>query len=320
VTALEGNGRAGRLDRLATDSGQFAILALDHVRSFATTLRPHDPDSITVDEMHGMKDRLIDGLAHDASAILIDPVLAASRSGSSRPLAPGFIVGIEDGDYAIAAEPPRLRPGWSVARAADLGADAVKISFSFKPEDTVAAERFVHDVVHSCELINLPLFCEPIVQTVGGDDLRRGVLEGIRRFGGLGPDVLKIQFPSDTVVNQSRGAWADACGEADHLSPVPWALLSEGRGFDEFRELLTIACQAGASGFVAGRAIWGSGATEPDTVPASSARLAALRSIAVNEGSPWRSRRRGSSAPTDATRDGQRQGGAESEEVTGPVA
>src|SRR5712691_7446442 len=100
MTAVEGNRSAGRLDRLASDSGQFAILALDHVRSFATTLRPDDPDSITADEMHGMKDRLIDGLAHDASAILIDPVLAASRFGSSGPLAPGLIVGIEDGDYA----------------------------------------------------------------------------------------------------------------------------------------------------------------------------------------------------------------------------
>jgi tagatose-1,6-bisphosphate aldolase len=320
MTAVEGNRRAGGLDRLATDSGQFAILALDHVRSFATTLRPDDPDSITADEMHGMKDRLIDGLTPDASAILIDPELAASRFRSSRPLAPGLIVGIEDGDYATAAESPRLRPGWSVARVADLGADAVKISFSFKPEDTTAAERFVHDVVRACELVNLPLFCEPIVQTGGGDDLRRGVLEGLRRFGGLGPDVLKIQFPCDTVANPSRGAWVDACGEVDDLSPVPWALLSEGRGFDEFRELLTIACQAGASGFVAGRAIWGLGATEPDTIPASSARLATLRSLAVNEGWPWRSRRRDSPASTDPLLDSERVGETKSEEVPGPFA
>lgn len=319
VTAHRRAARTARLDRLATESGQFAILALDHVRSFAMTLRPDDPESFTADEMHGLKGRLIDGLATGASAVLIDPVLAERRFGASRRLGPGFIVGIEDGDYATAAESPRLRPGWSVQRAADLGADAIKISFTFRPADTSAAEAFVRDVARACELVDLPLFCEPIVQTGSGDDVRRGVLEGVRRFGDLGPDVLKIQFPSDTVLNGSRGAWADACGEADDLSPVPWALLSEGRGFDEFRELLAIACRAGASGFVAGRAIWGLGATERDTIPASAARLLDLRSVAVKEGSPWRNRRRDQTV-TAAPPEDDRFGGSESEEVTDPVA
>lgn len=282
--------RAGRLDRLATDSGQFAILALDHVRSFATTLRPDDPDSITVDEIRELKVRLLEGLAIDASAILVDPALATSWIGEESPsLAAGLIVGIEDGDYAAAAVSPRLLPGWTVERAARLGADAVKISFSFDPDaDTSVAEAFVRETVRECERADLPLFCEPLANVRGGVEVRRQVLEGIRRFGGLGADVLKIQFPCDTTENRSRESWADACAEADDLSPAPWALLSEGRDYGEFQELLTIACRAGASGFLAGRAIWGSVAEVPDAIRASSERLAGLRSIAVSEGSPWR--------------------------------
>jgi tagatose 1,6-diphosphate aldolase len=307
VKPAEGSTRQGRLDRLATESGQFAILAIDHVRSFATTLRPDNPDSLTPDEMRATKERLIRGLAQDASAILIDPALAESRAeAGSPPLAAGLIVGIEDGDYEAFAASPRLLPGWTVERAARLGADAVKISLYFDPDgDTSAAERFVGETVRQCGLADLPLFCEPLVHLRGGAAARRGVLEGIRRFGNLGADVLKIQFPADTEGNRSRDAWAEACAEADELSSAPWALLSEGREFGEFRELLAIACRAGASGFLAGRAIWGGATGERDSIAAAAERLADLRSIAVSEGSPWR-RRRSVSVPPNAGVDRRR--------------
>lgn len=295
--------RAARLDHLSTETGQFAILALDHMRSFAMALRPDDPDGVTPEEMIETKGRLIDELATHASAILIDPALATSRQAAGLPpLAPGLIVGIEDGDYEAAATSPRLLPGWTVERAARLGADAVKISFTFDPDaDTAPAERFVAETARQCGLADLPLFCEPLADVRGGG-ARRKVLEGIRRFGTLGADVLKIQFPADTDVEASRDAWAEACHAADALSPAPWALLSEGRGFDEFHELLAIACRAGASGFVAGRAIWGMAVAEGDGTGASATRLAELRAIAVAEGRPWgrRGQRRSKAAPEAA--------------------
>ena len=301
--ATRAGDRAARLDRLATGTGQFAILALDHSRSFATTLRPHDPDSLTADQILDSKDQLIDGLAGGASAILMDPVLASRRrsmgspaSSASTPIA-GLLVGIEDGDYEVAAE-PRLLSGWTVDRAARLGADGVKISVQFDPDgDTSAAEAFVHEVARQCDLVDLPLFCEPLAPMNGGASVRRHVLEGIRRFGDLGADVLKIQFPCETEQERSRDSWAEACAEADELSPAPWALLSEGRDFVEFRELLAIACRAGASGFVAGRAIWGGaargGAARDGAIESSAARLTELRSIATAEGRSWRAHRPG---------------------------
>jgi tagatose 1,6-diphosphate aldolase len=295
-----GDSRAEGLDRLATRGGQFAILALDHVRSFATTLRPNDPDSLTPDETLETKERLIAGLARDASAVLIDPGLAVSRlEAGASPLAAGLIVGIEDGDYEAAVASPRLLPGWTVERAARLGADAVKISVGFDADgDTAVAERFVRETVRECELADLPLFCEPLAPDRDGADRARQVLEGIRRFGGLGADVLKIQFPCDTEEHQSRDRWAEACAEADELSVAPWALLSEGRAFEEFRELLSIACQAGASGFLAGRAIWGGAAGGGDGIAAAALRLGELRSIAISEGRSWRRHGLGSGPPT----------------------
>ena len=255
------SARADRLDRLATPSGQFAILALDHVRSFATTVRPEDPDSLSADEIVQSKEWLVRGLSADASAILIDPILASRRfESTAAPLAAGLLVGIEDGDYESAAASPRLLPGWSVERASRLGADGIKISVYFDPDaDMTVPERFVREVARQCDLVDLPLFCEPLVRRRGGTDMRRQALEGIRRFGDLGADVLKIQFPCDTDEEQSRAMWADACAEADEISPTPWTLLSEGRDFAQFTELLAIACRAGASGFLAGRVDLGRG-------------------------------------------------------------
>ncbi len=50
----------------------------------------------------------------------------------------------------------------------------------------------------------MPLFCEPLADVRGGD-VRRKVLEGVRRFGSLGADVLKIQFPGDPAADPSGG-------------------------------------------------------------------------------------------------------------------
>ena len=289
---------AERLDRLATDSGQFAILALDHARSFAATIRPDDPDSLSSDEIIATKDRLIEGISREASALLVDPAVAMRRSG----LGDGrLIVGIEDGDYGAEATSPRLLPGWTVEQAVDLGAQAVKISFSFEPRGkTRSAEKFVTETARRCEEVGIPLFCEPLARLPAGGDVRQGVHEGIRRFGALGAHVLKIQFPADTAQERSRTMWADAAAEASELSPIPWALLSEGREFDDFRELLDIACRAGASGFVAGRAIWGPARGSEATTPR--ARLMELRSIAVAQGRPWRRHRSGRVDGTDEGR------------------
>ena len=293
ATGADANARAHRLDKLATASGQFAILALDHVRSFATTVRPDDPDSLTADEILASKAGLVRGLGADASAILVDPVLAShQREPTSSPLAAGLLVGIEDGDYESAVASPRLLPGWTVERAADLGADGIKISVYFDSDrDLSPPVNFVREVARQCNLVDLPLFCEPLVRRRDGPDMRRRVIEGIRRFGDLGADVLKIQFPCDTDGEQSRASWADACAEANEASPMPWALLSEGRDFAEFGELLGIACRAGASGFVAGRVIWGGVPDDGVGLAAAGARLSELRSIAVAEGRPWRDRR-----------------------------
>ena len=208
-----------RLDAVATDSGLFTVLAIDHVRSFATTVRPDDPDSLTPDELRSTKRWLIEGLARHAGAVLVDPGFLTSMSAGWVDTldGTGLILGIEDGDYQDVLTSPRLLPGWDVERASRLGVDAVKISVYFDPHTgSEAAEQFVADVVAQCEAGEMPLFCEPLALYSTPAERRAAVVEGVRRFGPLGADVLKLQFP-ESVENPSRQAWAEACEEIDRL-------------------------------------------------------------------------------------------------------
>jgi Tagatose-1,6-bisphosphate aldolase len=64
----------------------------------------------------------------------------------------------------------------------------------------------------------------------------------------VGPDLLKLEWPGDD----------DGCLEITRVcGSVPWALLSAGIDYEKFVERVVTAMDAGASGFIAGRALWG---------------------------------------------------------------
>jgi tagatose-1,6-bisphosphate aldolase len=72
----------------------------------------------------------------------------------------------------------------------------------------------------------------------------------------LGVDVLKAEFPVDVKVEPEESVWREACEELTDASDVPWVLLSAGISYDIFLKQVRTACEAGASGVMAGRAVW----------------------------------------------------------------
>jgi tagatose 1,6-diphosphate aldolase len=85
---------------------------------------------------------------------------------------------------------------------------------------------------------------------------REVVVETARRLVPLGVDVLKAEFPVDVNVEPKESTWCDACEELTEASDVPWVLLSAGVSYDVFLRQVRVACEAGASGVMAGRAVW----------------------------------------------------------------
>lgn len=257
VDALQ-PGKMRRLQRTARD-GLFTVLAIDHRDALRLEFQPDDPEGVDPSVLTAFKLGVVAGLGTRPSAVLLDPEYSVGQAVTGRALPPGvgLLSALEAQGYegAPTARSQSLLDGWGVDQAARLGVDGVKLLLLYRPDRGAATrhqEDLVREVVESCRRTEVPLFCEPIPYDLDDDDDRRRVIvTAVERLGELGVDVLKVPFP----VGGDTG-WSEACAELSAAAEVPWTLLSWGVSYERFREQLTAACEAGASGFLVGRALW----------------------------------------------------------------
>jgi tagatose-1,6-bisphosphate aldolase len=242
-----------------------------------------------------------------ATGTLLDPEIGAAQCIADGSLGPsaGLIVAIEATGYdgPSTARVSRVLDGWSVDKAKRLGASAAKLLVYYHPDAPNAAdqERLVADVAGACLAADLALFVEPLSFSLvegtplRGEDRRRVVVEIARRLTAIGGDILKAEFPYDaSVTDEAR--WGEACAELDAASEVPWVLLSGGVDDVTFERQVQTACEAGASGVLAGRSVWAEAATleagPRDTFLTTTGRdrLRRLADIADAAGRPWHDR------------------------------
>jgi len=305
-------GKVRGLTATSTAGGIFTILAVDHRDAMRVALDTDHPQRVPPSTLTSLKLELVGELAAAATAVLLDPEYSAAQAIVTRALPGhvGFIAAVEAQGYLgdPDARQTSLLDGWSVEKAKRLGAAGIKLLVLYRPDSPAAdtQDAMISAVVAECARHDIPLFLEPLAhaldpaaparhaELVAG---RRGiVVETVRRLGALRPDVLKVQFPVDTTHQPDQAVWADACAELDDVAAVPWALLSGGDPYQQFRHQVRIACAAGASGFMVGRALWGDYLTAP---PASRRRLmdevvrprfAELAAIAAEHGRDWATR------------------------------
>jgi tagatose 1,6-diphosphate aldolase len=295
------------LEACASARGTFAVLALDHRQNLRRELHPDDPSSVTYEEMVDFKRAVVRALAPVATGTLVDPEIGAAQSiaDGSLPARTGLIVAIEATGYegSPTARISRVLDGWSVAKAKRMGASAAKLLVYYHPDEANAAdqERLVADVAADCRAADLALFVEPLSfslvegEKLTGEARRRVVVETARRLTRIGGDVLKAEFPYDPSVTD-RARWSPACAELDAASAVPWVLLSGGVDEATFLAQVEVACDAGASGVLAGRSVWAEAATlgpgPRDAFLATTARkrLQRLVDLADARGRSWRDR------------------------------
>jgi len=306
-------GKVRGLQVCATAEGLFTILAADHRDSLRALIAPDAPQTVTSEQLTRLKLAIVEHLSSAASAVVLDPVYSAGQSivGGQLPGQVGLLCALEEQGYL--GDPHRRRTpilvGWGVEKARRLGANGVKLLLFYHPDAgtaTEAQERLVRSVAADCRRYELPLFLEPIIYSAdphvpkGSPQFaqvrRQLVIETVRRLSPIGAEVMKVEFPVDVRYESDQGVWTEACTELDAASQVPWTLLSAGEPFETFKQQLRIACKAGCSGFVAGRAIWqeaaqlsGEERTEFLTKTARQ-RLRDLSDIAGEYGVPWRAR------------------------------
>jgi tagatose 1,6-diphosphate aldolase len=262
-------GKIHRLQQCATPAGHFVILAMDHRGNLRRSLNQAAPKMVSYDAMVEFKQQVVDRLAGAATAVLLDPEYGAAQAVSvgALPGRVGLVVAVEKTGYAGKPEARQsmILPGWSVEKISRMGAAAVKLLLYYRPDAANASrqEALVREVGEACLEYDIPFFLEPLsfsldpaVEKLASPEKRQVVIETARRLTPMGVDVLKAEFPLNIADEPDEAVWADACAQLSEASLVPWVLLSAGVNFEEFKRQTVVACQAGASGVMAGRAVW----------------------------------------------------------------
>jgi tagatose-1,6-bisphosphate aldolase len=311
---LQRLGTVRRLARLATHDGFFCIAALDHPENYVALFNK-DVARVPYETVVRSKLDLAAELSRHASGLLLDPVwsLGHAIATGALPGSVGVLAPIELLTYAPQTPlgwdlETRLRPAWTPEKIARLGADGVKLILFYRAElaDVAAQQRkLVAELASACRQTQLPLVIEPIWYPIEGEDpsdlsvarkRAAGIVESAAEFALLGADVLKVQLPGSVASAADRASAASAAIELDTAVSVPWVLLSEGAGFDDFAVQMEIVARAGASGYIAGRAVWGDAVGDrPEAeriraVARAGERLDALNELVRVHGRPWAER------------------------------
>jgi tagatose 1,6-diphosphate aldolase len=278
-------GKDWGLRRLTDDAGRFKMLAVDQrppiqdLVAAARAERDARPEDVCA-----VKRLLVQELAAGASAVLLDPHYAYPAAVDAVSPHSGLLLTLEDSDF-VETDGGRLSRSiddWSVDKIRRIGGDAVKVLAWYRPDaapDVIEHQQtYVAAIGEQCRRYDIPFLLELLVYPFPSDPRHTSdyvehpnkhaehVIESVETFAdpAYGVDVFKLEspIPAHLVPDPESGVVGevlatqkifDALGAA---SPVPWVMLSAGATKDAFMRTLHYAFRAGASGFLAGRAIW----------------------------------------------------------------
>ena len=289
------------------------MCAIDHRGALKRAMNGKSPDKVSHQDIVDFKLDLCRAVAPFASAVLLDPEYGAAQAITAGllPGSKGLLVSMEKSGYSgdRAARVTELLPDWDVRKAKRMGASAVKLLIYFRPDlKEVASQQLdlVARLADRCVEEDIAFLVEPVsypIEDEGGsskkfDEIKADlVIETARQITALPIDVLKAEFPANIKVEQNEERLLRLCQQLNQASRLPWVLLSAGVDFDSFRKQVAIACKGGASGFLAGRALWQEGAQIRSRKERMSffrntaaSRLKELAEIADSYGRPWYSK------------------------------
>lgn len=281
---------ADRLAPLRRPSGAFAMLAVDQREALRNMLAEHTDQPVSDEDVTAFKLDAARILTPHASAVLIDRQFALDQAIEQGVVDAGCgLIGSADhfesahGELVGEVTIDRLVDAHDLKRR---GAVALKLLVLYRP-DGGAAERIAmtREFIGICADAGLASIIEPVSRgpVDGGDwEWNEGVHEAAAELGGLGADLYKAEMPL-----RGQGDEAVLRAECARLTATidgPWVILSSGVSPDLFPEAVRIACGAGASGFLAGRAVWapslGADDVRADLAVNAVARLQRLSDVA----------------------------------------
>ena len=294
--SLEHRPSTGGLAGLARPAGAFAMLAIDQRESLRTLLVAAGHGGTDAD-LTAFKVDVAQSMSSAASGMLVDRDYGLDAIVGAGAVAPtcGLIVAVD----RLIQEPGGPlewsdldRPAMSEALL-EAGAAACKFLVIWRPNDPPERRRvLVRDFIEGCRRLGLVAVLEGLVQVPGvadGPEFDDAILAAAREFAVFEPDLYKTHVPtlgagSPDEITERSAAISAAIGR-------PWVVLSAGVAVERFPDAVAAAGRGGASGFLAGRGVWGPAIRTADPAAALAGdgrtRLEALVAIADTSARPW---------------------------------
>jgi sulfofructosephosphate aldolase len=176
--------------------------------------------------------------------------------------------------------------------AARIGAQALKLmAVWWVDADPAPVESLVRAFVAGTHAAGLPAVVEGIVR--GREGVTPDAFLAASAAMARDADLYKAQVP--TAGGEDEASITALSHELTASISCPWVVLSTGVPAPRFPAALAAACRGGASGFLAGRAIWGPALAADDPGDAleglALATLRQLRAIVDAEARPWHATR-----------------------------
>ena len=270
-------GKLWGLRRMADARGIFKMTAVDQRPPIKGPIAKHlGVEQAPWDQVAEFKRLLVETLQDQSTAMLLDPHYAIPYAIDALSPAKGLVVTLED---SVFADTPGGRlssniDDWSVEKIKRMGGDAVKVLAWYRPDADTEVNRHQQDYVkrigEQCARYDIPFLFELLVYPLAKDaDQTKDyvemkgkkaddVLASVEEFANpdYGVDVFKLESPVNAADADGSSEVQAVFDEMGRLAGRPWVMLSAGAGKPEFRRVLEHAFEAGASGFLAGRAIW----------------------------------------------------------------
>lgn len=275
-------GKYWGMRRMADAAGRFKMTAVDQRPPIKNPIKAkRGTPEAPWEDVAGFKELLIRELQGESSAMLLDPHYAYPRGVTMLDARLGLILTLEDSIFQETAG-GRLSAeidDWSVEKIKRAGGDAVKVLTWYRPDGDpavcAAQQVFTQRIGAACAKYDIPFVFELLVYPLARDKEQTSeyvemktkqaqlVIDSVQAFADVrfGVDLFKLESPvpaGDVPEPGSPGSDAVQAlfNELDRAAGRPWVMLSAGAGMAEFRRVLHYAYRAGASGYLAGRAIW----------------------------------------------------------------
>lgn len=281
MTQLGEAAPSALLQKLQTSTGKYAMLALDQRESMRGMFDRLDDGEFVGDEsLRSFKRLALELLTPYASAVLVDRPFGL---GDSRPKEIAQSCGL-----IVAVDVLHQRPGKEITDVSldelvtvdylhRVGADAVKLLVLWHARSGKDERReLVERVIELASDASVASLIEGIVRPEPGQpwasrhERHEAILACAEELSGFSPDIYKAEVPGyspgdvSLVAEQSR--------RLSEIVGMDWVVLSSGVAKEDFAAAVTEAVAGGASGFLAGRAIWADAVAEPDQAAAMRAR------------------------------------------------